>query len=125
MLDNQHFLYWTIIAIVSSNLTKYMEFYYLRIMTPYAALLEYKLETAPKSIHEIQALLFLCTWPLTCISGPDVDPCRKYIGVALRAARDMGLDTQAVPPSSETPEIGSEAQDRANTWIGCFYVATS
>ncbi|MBE3044353.1 hypothetical protein IMZ48_17660 [Candidatus Bathyarchaeota archaeon] len=125
MRDSQPFLYWTIIAIVSSNLGEFITLDNFRIMEPYTALLEEQIRTAPASIHKTQALLFLCTWPLTCPIWPDTDPCREYYVVALQAARGIGLDKLGVPPPSETPEVGSESQDKVNTWLGCFYVVTS
>lgn len=126
MHDAQPFLFWTVMIIVASHLPGHpYDELYDRLYEPYRKLLKEELLDAPLPLHKIQALLYLCVWPLPVRTQPK-DPSWLYCGMAIQAARYMGLDREQYVPSLRTIGVVSgTAQARINTWIGCFYVSTS
>ncbi|KAH7118595.1 hypothetical protein B0J13DRAFT_569435 [Dactylonectria estremocensis] len=123
---SQPFLFWTIVVVVSSHLTEgpHVDLY-TRLREPYMALLREEALTAPLPLHKIQALLFLCAWPLP-IASQVSDPSWLYCGIAIQAARYMGLDREQPLPSVRSMGVlPGTSRARINTWLGCFYVGTS
>ncbi|KAI0105406.1 fungal-specific transcription factor domain-containing protein [Hypoxylon sp. NC0597] len=124
------FLFWTIIVIVSfrsplpsdDNL-------FARLHEPYMRMLRTEILRAPMPLSKIQALLFLCMWPLP-VSHQHDDPSWLYCGIAVNAALYMSLHRSS-PKAGATPSLYSvgvmsgSAHERTNTWLGCFYVSTS
>jgi hypothetical protein len=126
MHNDQPFLFWTLVVIVSSRLSgnTYGELYD-HLQDPYTQLLKDELVRAPMPLHNIQALVFLCMWPLP-VTFQAKDPSWLYCGVAMQAARYMGLDKeQRLPSFRALGVVSGSSQARINTWLGCFYVSTS
>ncbi|KPM35789.1 hypothetical protein AK830_g10776 [Neonectria ditissima] len=124
--QSQPFLFWTIMVIVSSHLPEspYVEIF-ARLHEPYLRLLKEEALSAPLPLHKIQALLYICAWPLPT-DAQAKDPSWLYCGVAIQAARYMGLDREQPLPSPRTMGVlPGTARARINTWLGCFYVGTS
>ncbi|KAK7430476.1 hypothetical protein QQZ08_002995 [Neonectria magnoliae] len=122
----QPFLFWTIMLIVSSHLPEppFVELF-ARVHEPYRRLLKEEALAAPLPLHKIQALLYICAWPLPT-EAQAKDPSWLYCGVAIQAARHMGLDREQPLPSPRTMGVlPGTARARTNTWLGCFYVGTS
>lgn len=120
------FLFWTIIIIVSSRLpdTPYAEVFKC-LEEPYLAVLKNEIMEAPLPLYKIQALLYLCTWPLP-VDKQTEDPSWLYCGIAIHAARFMGLDrNQPVPSLHSLGVVSGDAQARLKTWLGCFCVGTA
>ncbi|KAI1102444.1 hypothetical protein F4804DRAFT_334287 [Jackrogersella minutella] len=124
------FLFWTIIAIVALRLPLPSdETLFTRLHEPYMRMLTAEVLRAPLPLSKIQALLFLCMWPLPVAHQQD-DPSWLYCGIAVNAALYMSLHRSS-PRSGTTPSLYSvgvmsgSAHERINTWIGCFYVSTS
>lgn len=126
MYHSQPFLFWTIVVIVSSHLPDlpHQELF-SRLHQPYLKLLREGALGAPLPLHKIQALLFLCAWPLP-IRHQVADPSWLYCGIAIQAARYMGLDReQPLPTPRSVGVLPGSSRARINTWLGCFYVGTS
>lgn len=124
--DSQPFLFWTIVIVVASHFpgSPNHELYGL-IQEPYRELLKEEILNAPLPLHKIQALLILCIWPLPVGHQPN-DPSWLYCGIAIQAARYMSLDREQSVPSLRSLGVASDsAQSRVNTWLACFYIATS
>ncbi|KAI1391814.1 uncharacterized protein F4822DRAFT_105932 [Hypoxylon trugodes] len=124
------FLFWTIIAVVTCRLPLSSdETVFTRLREPYTQMLQAEALQAPISLSKIQALLFLCTWPLPVPHQPE-DPSWLYCGVAVNAALYMGLH-RSNPRAGSTPSVRSvgvisgSPYERINTWLGCFHVSTS
>lgn len=126
MHESHPLLFWTIVVIVSSHLPgPPHDELFERLRGPYTKLLKEEMFKAPLPLYKIQALLFLCEWPLPVESQTE-DPSWLYCGIALQAARFMGLDRDQTVPSLRCLGVASgAAQARANTWIGCFHTCTS
>jgi hypothetical protein len=124
--DSQPFLFWTIVIVVASHLTSSSNHeLYSRIQGPYGKMLKEQILEAPLPLHKIQALMIICTWPLPVEAQPQ-DPGWLYCGIAIQAARYMGLDREEIVPSLRSLGVASgRAQARINTWLACFYVGTS
>ena len=119
------FLFWTIIILVSSRVQEEPGSLYSRIRDPYDRLLKTEALAAPLPLSKIQALLYLCMWPLPC-EVQTQDPSWLYCGIALNSALYMGLHRARPMPSMRCMSVASgSAQARANTWLGCFYVSAS
>ncbi|KAI1407540.1 fungal-specific transcription factor domain-containing protein [Hypoxylon sp. FL1857] len=124
------FLFWTIIVIVASHSPLPSdENLFARLHEPYMRMLRAEILRAPMPLSKIQALLFLCTWPLP-VSHQHDDPSWLYCGIAVNAALYMSLHRSS-PKAGTTPSLYSigvmsgSAHERTNTWLGCFYVSTS
>ncbi|KAI2619815.1 fungal-specific transcription factor domain-containing protein [Hypomontagnella submonticulosa] len=124
------FLFWTIVIIVALRLPVVSdETLFTRLHEPYMQVLREEALRAPMPLSKIQALLFLCMWPLPVPSQRD-DPSWLYCGIAINAALYMNLHRSS-PRSGITPSLYSvgvvsgSARERTNTWLGCFYVSTS
>lgn len=126
MYLSQSFLFWTILVIVTSHSpTLAHQDVHRRLHEPYTKLLKEEALTAPLPLHKIQALLFLCTWPLP-IEAQLKDPSWLYCGIAVQAARYMGLDREQPLPTTRSMGVTpGTRRARISTWLGCFYVATS
>ncbi|PKS08580.1 hypothetical protein jhhlp_004966 [Lomentospora prolificans] len=126
MYKHQPFLFWTIVVIVCSHLPgSPYDTLFAKLHGPYRRLLSEEILDTPLPLHKIQALLFLCVWPLPVDTQPK-DPSWLYIGIALQAARFMGLDRDQPMPSLRSVGVASGTTPaRINTWVGCFYIGTS
>lgn len=124
--QSQSFLFWTIIVVVVSHIPgPPFEDMFARIEEPYMDLLRGEILSAPLPLHKIQALLYLCMWPIP-VKMQQKDPSWLYCGIAINAARFMGLDRQqAIPSLRSQGVVAGDVQARTNTWLGCFYVGTS
>ena len=114
--DSQPFLFWTIVIAVASHLpgSPNRELYDC-IQEPYKELLKNEIVDTPLPLHKIQALLILCVWPLPVDTQPR-DPSWLYCGMAIYAARFMGLDREEIVPSLRSLGVASgRAQARINT----------
>ncbi|KAH6900228.1 hypothetical protein B0T10DRAFT_554765 [Thelonectria olida] len=123
---SQSFLFWTILVIVSSHLPGAPhQDVYTRLHEPYTKLLKEEALGVPLPLHKIQALIFLCAWPLP-IEAQVKDPSWLYCGIAIQAARYMGLDREQPLPTTRSMGVTpGTRRARINTWLGCFYVGTS
>lgn len=119
-------LFWTIVITVVSHCPESFSHDMLAdIQKPYMELLRTEILSAPLPLQHIQALLYLCTWPLPVEHQPD-DPSWLYCGIAINAALYMGLNRVGLPPSLRSVGVLSgTSQARAKTWLGCFHVSTS
>ncbi|KAI0153060.1 hypothetical protein GGR57DRAFT_154668 [Xylariaceae sp. FL1272] len=117
-------LFWAIIVVVSSHTTiPSDEHLYNEIAVPFQDMLRSEALKAPLPLSKIQALLFMCMWPMPINSQPK-DPSWLYCGMAVNSAVYMGLHRFGPPPTSRglgTP-AGSRLE-RIMTWLGCFYVS--
>ncbi|KAI1372463.1 fungal-specific transcription factor domain-containing protein [Hypoxylon crocopeplum] len=124
------FLFWTIMVIVAQRSpVPSDENLFSRLHEPYIQMLRVEALRAPMPLSKIQALLFLCMWPLP-VSHQRDDPSWLYCGIAVNAAFYMSLHRSS-PKAGTTPSlysigvISGSAHERTNTWLGCFYVSTS
>ncbi|KAI1260412.1 hypothetical protein F5Y18DRAFT_420182 [Xylariaceae sp. FL1019] len=117
-------LFWVIIIVVSSHTTiPTDEHLYNAIALPFQNMLRSEAMKAPLPISKIQALLFMCMWPMPIDSQPK-DPSWLYCGMAVNSAIYMGLHRFGPPPTSRG--LGTPAGTRLErilTWLGCFYVS--
>ncbi|KAI2615402.1 fungal-specific transcription factor domain-containing protein [Hypoxylon sp. NC1633] len=124
------FLFWTIVVIVAQRSpVPSDETLFSRLYEPYMQMLRVEALRAPMPLSRIQALLFLCTWPMP-VSHQRDDPSWLYCGIAVNAALYMSLHrsnpTSGTPPSLYSiGVISGSPHERTNTWLGCFYVSTS
>ncbi|KAI5860998.1 fungal-specific transcription factor domain-containing protein [Durotheca rogersii] len=128
--QSQPFLFWTIVIIVAlRSPVPSDENLFTRLRDPYMQMLRGEILRSPMPLGKIQALLFLCTWPLPVSSQRD-DPSWLYCGIAVNAALYMGLH-RSNPKAGDIPSfysigvVAGSAHERNNTWLGCFYVSTS
>ncbi|KAI0886381.1 uncharacterized protein GGS22DRAFT_199665 [Annulohypoxylon maeteangense] len=124
------FLFWTIIIIVALRAPLPTdENLFNRLHDPYMVMLSTEILQAPMPLSKIQAILFLCVWPMPVLHQRD-DPSWLYCGIAVNAALYMSLH-RSTPKSGITPSlysvgvISGSPRERTNTWLGCFYVSTS
>ncbi|KAH8882147.1 hypothetical protein GQ53DRAFT_462617 [Thozetella sp. PMI_491] len=120
------FLFWTIIAVVVTRLTTRFEpGLDTRLQEPVRQMVSREALVSPLPLHKIHALLILCTWPLPAESQ-NQDPSWLYAGVAVNAARYMGLHRASAPPPLRSIGVVSGGlQSRTRTWLVCFYVGNS
>ncbi|KAI9739307.1 MAG: hypothetical protein M1834_007520 [Cirrosporium novae-zelandiae] len=92
------------------------------LITPYQELLSKFLIKSPLSLFSIQAILFICTWPLP-VRYQACDPSWSYCGLAINAALQQGLDSDhnSTEASNLSPR---DLNIRTRTWLGCFFVST-
>lgn len=96
-----------------------------QLREPYVRFLREQILEAPLPLYKIQALVFIIEWPLG-VETQTQDPSWLYCGTAIQAARFMSLDRQQMVPSLRSLGVAAGSiHARINTWIGCFYVATS
>ncbi|KAK5999194.1 Putative transcription factor SEF1-like protein [Cladobotryum mycophilum] len=119
-------LLWTILMIVfSHHRDKLDDTLYERLNEAYVKQLRTEILDAPLPLHKIQSLLLLCIWPMPVIAQA-CDPSWLYCGMAIHASRYMGLDRgHNVPSLRSLGVVAGNADLRTNTWLGCFYTATS
>lgn len=123
---NQNLLFWTIVIVVAWHARVEGDPELLRqFRQPYETFLQRQILEAPLPLYKIQALILLSEWPLG-VETQTKDPSWLYCGVAIQAARFMSLDRQQTIPSLRSLGVASGSiHARINTWLGCFYVATS
>lgn len=98
---------------------------YICLIRSYEKRLRNDIMDAPLPLHRIHVLLFLSVWPLP-VKFQARDPSWLYCGMAIHASRYLGLDRDQVVPSLRSLGVAAgSADERANTWLGCFYAATS
>ncbi|KAK9234681.1 hypothetical protein V1525DRAFT_437847, partial [Lipomyces kononenkoae] len=119
-------LFWTIIVISSRHHTQH-SCIYPGLLAPYTEILSKALVQSIDSIHVIQAILYICLWPLRNNDGHNGDPSFNYSGIAVNAALRLRLHS----PSLETGENRSHGRfyigdrdERTRTWRGCIYLST-
>lgn len=127
---SQTFLFWTILIIIAQRSPVIPdENLFIRLHEPYVQMLRSEALRAPAPLSKIQALLFLCLWPLP-VTNQREDPSWLYCGIAINAALYMSLHRSS-PRAGATPSfyslgvISGSTHERTNTWLGCFYVSTS
>ncbi|KAH9905137.1 hypothetical protein F4778DRAFT_728850 [Xylariomycetidae sp. FL2044] len=120
------FLFWTIIAIVSSHtFVPSDRNLYNRLHGPYDDLVKSELLNAPLPLHKIQASSLLCHWPMP-VGKQSKDPTWLYCGVVINSALFMGLHKPGVPPSIRGIGVATgSAEARIRTWLGCFCISTA
>lgn len=82
---------------------------------------------APLPLSTIQALLFLCMWPLP-VERQQHDPSWLYSGIAVNAALYLGLhrpNTARNPQQQQHQLEGGDALEKTMTWLGCVYISGS
>ncbi|KAI1445472.1 fungal-specific transcription factor domain-containing protein [Annulohypoxylon stygium] len=128
--QSHHFLFWTIVIVVALRAPlPTNENLFDRLYEPYMAMLRSEILLAPTPLSKIQALLFLCMWPMPVPHQRD-DPSWLYCGIAVNAALYMSLHRSS-PRSGIFPSfysvgvLSGNPRERINTWLGCFYVSTS
>ncbi|KAF2637852.1 hypothetical protein P280DRAFT_492219 [Massarina eburnea CBS 473.64] len=126
MHDTSPFLFWTIIAIVTSHaMLPQHAFLFEQLQEPFLATLRITILKAPVPLQAIQALTHLIVWPFTT-ERQNRDTSWLYCGVAINAAMYMGLHHSK--PTQSYRSIGVPAgslRARAHTWLGCFLASTS
>lgn len=124
---HQPLLFWTIIIVTTvHSADPHFAGVAERLQGPYLRMLQQRVLQSPLPLHQIQALLLLCHWPLPC-DKQSKDPSWLYCGLAVNGARLLGLDRpQPAPDALESLGIAPEAlHARVCTWLGCCYVSVS
>ena len=118
------FLFWTILFTAARYHTDYVSGSNL-LMAPYSTLTNQTILQTPHSLHSIQAILYLCMWPLPVMHQPD-DPGVMYSGIAIHAASYLGLANSAGSISRTLAKVQpSDREAMSRTWLGCFVVNTA
>ncbi|KAK9482518.1 hypothetical protein V1527DRAFT_499095 [Lipomyces starkeyi] len=117
-------LFWTIIIISSRYHTRHCSIY-RSLFDPYTEILSNALVHSIRSVRVIQALLYVCLWPLR-ISKQHGDPSLTYCGVAVNASLILGLHRPVL--ENENRNRGhafvGDSEERMRTWRGCLYLST-
>ena len=118
------FLFWTILFTAARYHTDYVSKSNL-LMVPHSTLTNQTILQPPHSLHSIQAILYLCVWPLPVMHQPE-DPGVMYSGIAIQAASYLGLPSSAGSTSRTLAKVQpSDRETMSRTWLGCFIVNTA
>ncbi|KAK9482841.1 hypothetical protein V1527DRAFT_475109 [Lipomyces starkeyi] len=117
-------LFWTIIIISSRYHTRHCSIY-RRLFDPYIEILSNTLVHSIRSVRVIQAILYVCLWPLP-ISKQHGDPSLTYCGVAVNASLILGLHRPVVENENRNRShvFVGDSEERMRTWRGCIYLST-
>ncbi|KAK9349816.1 hypothetical protein V1523DRAFT_356413 [Lipomyces doorenjongii] len=117
-------LFWTIIIISSRYHTRHCSIY-RSLCDPYMETLSNALVRSIKSVRVIQAILYLCLWPLR-ISKQHGDPSLTYCGVAVNASLKLGLHkpVQEKENQNRGQAFVVDSEERMMMWMGCLYLST-
>jgi hypothetical protein len=121
--ESSPFLFWTVLFLASRYHAEYISRYNL-LITPFTNLTNKTILMNPHSLHTVQAILFLSTWPSPIMFQLE-DPSLMFAGIAVHAAFILGLPralTSTGPLSSMISQEHREAM--AKTWLACFSVHT-
>lgn len=122
--ESSPFCFWTVIFIASRYHSDYVSRYNL-LITPYTNLMNQTLLKNPHSLHTIQAILCLCTWPTPLMYQLE-DPSLMYAGIAVHAAFILGLPRSLTSTGPTFSGISQEHREvMAKTWLACFSVHTA
>ncbi|KAI5461874.1 hypothetical protein BGZ63DRAFT_356072 [Mariannaea sp. PMI_226] len=124
--ETQPLLFWTIIVIVMNRWHR-ADFaaFLTQLRDPFVKYFQQQMLQAPLPLYKIQAITLLIQWPLE-VSIQSLDPSWLYCGTIIQAARFMSLDRHQMVPSLRSLGVAAgNIQARVNSWLGCFYVATS
>ena len=117
-------LFWAVVITACREHPTYAG-YFDRLIPPFKKLLGEHLVDSIRSIHTIQALLLLCTWPFP-VRRQAYDPCWAQCGQAVAATLEMGLEKALPTWVAIAGDIsGADVILRFKTWMGCFVVSTS
>jgi hypothetical protein len=86
-------LFWTIVATAVRNHARFHH-HYENLRQAYHRLYGQTCCSAVQSFRDLQAILLLCAWPGVVI-GQQNDPSWMQLGMAINAARNIGLDKAA------------------------------
>ncbi|KAK9366853.1 hypothetical protein V1509DRAFT_654457 [Lipomyces kononenkoae] len=117
-------LFWTIIVISSRHHSQYSSIY-PSLVAPYKTILSNALVRPIDSVRVIQAILYICLWPLP-IHGQNGDPSFTYCGMAVNASLRLGLHDPSMQNESRIQRrfyVG-DREERVRTWRGCIYLST-
>ncbi|KAK5174535.1 uncharacterized protein LTR77_001615 [Saxophila tyrrhenica] len=118
------FLFWTIIA-VTCRLERLPEQEIASFESSYTSLAQKASMTSPMTLYTIQALLLICTWPLTARFQLG-DPSYLYCSAAIAGAGFLNLDRLGGRPSRNGRQMNkADTQSMSRTWLGLFCVAPS
>ncbi|KAK9384638.1 hypothetical protein V1515DRAFT_632577 [Lipomyces mesembrius] len=117
-------LFWTVIIISSRYHTRHRSIY-RSLFDPYIEILSNALVRSIRSVRVIQAILYLCLWPLR-ISKQHGDPSLNYCSVAVNASLRMGLHRPVLEKENRNRghAFVGDSEERMRTWGGCLYLST-
>ncbi|KAK3674789.1 hypothetical protein LTR78_005511, partial [Recurvomyces mirabilis] len=121
--EDSELLFWTIVVIAS----RYHQFFsdrYPPLLAAHHALLAKTTSEAIQSVGDLQAILMTCTWPAEVHNQPR-DPSWTRLGLAINAARQMGLDKEIdeifFGQRRSHHQLGKHPHHiRRLTWLKCF-----
>ncbi|KAK9320888.1 hypothetical protein V1517DRAFT_328069 [Lipomyces orientalis] len=117
-------LFWTII-IISSRYHTHHRSIYRSLFDPFLEILSIALVHSIRSVRDIQALLYVCMWPLR-ISKQHGDPSLTYCAVAVNASLMLGLHRPVLENENRNRghAFPGDSEERMRTWRGCLYLST-
>lgn len=117
------FLFWTVLFIASRHHAAYLP-QSNALMPAYTNLMNRTLFSQMHSLHTIQAMLCLCTWPMPVMSQLD-DQSLMLAGAAVNAAYMLALPRSLHSTSSTFAVVPQEHRvTMSKTWLACFNVQT-
>ena len=90
----------------------------------YEQLLNQSILSGPLSLHTIQAVLLICSWPLPP-SHQLAEPSWLYCGVAMNAASYLNLGRSANKPLYQGGQLSLiDVENMSRTWLALFLIST-
>jgi hypothetical protein len=118
------FLFWTIITI-SCRYKRLPEQHIECYEREYTSLAQKGGMTSPITLHTIQALLLICTWPVTAKYQLS-DPSYLYCSAAIGGAGFLNLNRPAGKYLYQGSQVSeADLQNMSRTWLGLFCVCSS
>ena len=123
--ESSPFLFWTIVMIVAQRTPDTYAGRDSGLLVAYKPLLEKAVLATPLTLSTIEALLYLCTWPLS-VDYQARDQSWTLIAIALNAALYSGLHTPTHPQSLRSVGVfvDTSSQTRSSLWLASFYLST-
>ena len=117
------FLFWTIV-VISRQVTPLTPTLQKRLTEEYASIARKEAFRVPLPLTSIQALIYLCTWPLP-VARQTEDPSWTYCGIISSASLYMGLNHPASQQPLRSLRVApGDHQTRSKTWLAYFLTST-
>lgn len=124
LLQDSELLFWSIVLVTARHHST-LAVHYERLLAAHAHVLGRTCSESIQSLLDLQAMLLLCSWPAPVSGGQLRDPSWMRLGMAINAARQMGLDkhTDEVLFGQRRTEHQLSRYPlhiRKMTWLKCF-----
>lgn len=116
--DRSAMLFWSIISTASRRYQPDPTLL-TRLARPLTDAIWKSLQAIPNSLHTIQCLVLLCTWPFPT-SSSSTDPSYMFSGLIMQLCMQMGLHRPKSPEDFTKTHLNLTAEqvaDRQRTWI--------